>query len=87
MQVADLARGRPLNHSSFDVGIVRMRMRMQETWPKRKPTLSQSCCALKKARRGMMGVSEAVRRDVVRRVELKTMTRTRWGCQESGHPR
>ena len=67
-----------------------MRMRMQETWPKRKPILilyseeSEAGC--------VMDVSEAVKRDVVRRVELKTlptlaMTRTRWGCQESRHPR
>lgn len=46
-----------------------MRMRMQETRPKRQPTLTQSYFTLKKARWGMMGVSEAVRCDVVRRVE------------------
>ena len=48
---------------------------MQKTWPKRKPTLTlkpkQSCPEESEAG-GMMGVSEAVKRDVVRRVELKT---------------
>ena len=65
-------------------------MRMQETWSKRKPTLTlkpKQHYSKESEAGGMMGVSEAVRRDVVRRVELKTMTRTRWGCQESGHPR